>query len=245
MADLMQRIGRLFPLIVALALPASGLAGNIQTAALNGAVDSLNSCPTRSLLLNFEVYRGDQAVRQVPIWRLQDNAAFFFTSGLMIDADGAPNAYNPRRHRIGRPFQRRTAGTLGRHYCGRRRKSRGSRVRRPFPGILHFLHGTFGLDERTHRPHAVRGCVKDPVYCVARRVGPRLRSATGRFGGCSEHAKRQVFVRDFRGHREARRRIHRAGRQSGNLVGCAPRREVGWHSIPSVSRLGRTSADVH
>ncbi len=81
--------------MVALALPASGLARNIQTAALNGAVDSLNSCPTRSLLLNFDVYRGGQAVRQVPIWRLQDDAAFFFTSGLMIDADGAPNAYNP------------------------------------------------------------------------------------------------------------------------------------------------------
>lgn len=95
MAVLMQRIGRFFPLIVALALPASGLARNIQTAALNGAVDSLNSCPTRSLLLNFEVYRGEQAVRQVPIWRLQDNGAFFFTSGMMIDADGAPNAYNP------------------------------------------------------------------------------------------------------------------------------------------------------
>jgi hypothetical protein len=31
----------------------------------------------------------------VPIWRLRDDAAFFFTSGLMIDADGAPNAYNP------------------------------------------------------------------------------------------------------------------------------------------------------
>lgn len=95
MPVLMQRIGRIFPLIVAMALPASGLARNIQTAALNGAVGALNSCPTRSLLLNFDVYRGDQSVRQVPIWRLQDNAAFFFTSGIMIDADGAPNAYNP------------------------------------------------------------------------------------------------------------------------------------------------------
>lgn len=95
MQVLMQRIGRIFPLIVALALPASGLAGNIQTAALNGAVDSLNSCPTRSLLLNFDIYRGDGAVRQVPIWRLQSSAAFFFASGMMIDADGAPNAYNP------------------------------------------------------------------------------------------------------------------------------------------------------
>ena len=90
----MRRIGRIFPLIAALALPASGLAGNIRTTAINGAVDSLNSCPTRSLLLNFDVYRDGHPIRQVPIWRLQNEAAFFFASGLMIDADGAPNAYN-------------------------------------------------------------------------------------------------------------------------------------------------------
>lgn len=95
MLVLMQPIGRFFPLIVALALPASGLARSIQKAALNSAVDQLNSCPARSLLLNFDVDRGGQTVRQVPIWRLQDNAAFFFTSGMTIDADGAPNAYNP------------------------------------------------------------------------------------------------------------------------------------------------------
>ncbi len=94
MAVLMQRIGRIVPLMVALALPAWALARNTQTVAQNGAADSLNSCPTRSLLFNFDVYRGGQPVRQVPIWRLQDDAAFFFTSGLMIDADGAPNAYN-------------------------------------------------------------------------------------------------------------------------------------------------------
>ncbi|HEY6442743.1 MAG TPA: glycoside hydrolase family 75 protein [Candidatus Acidoferrales bacterium] len=81
--------------MIALTLPASGLARNIRIAALNAPVDSLNSCPTRSLLLNFDVDRGGQAVRQVPIWRLQNDAAFFFTSSLMIDADGAPNAYNP------------------------------------------------------------------------------------------------------------------------------------------------------
>lgn len=91
----MQRIGRIFPLIVVLALPASGLARNIRIGALNSAVDPLNGCPTRSLLLNFDIYRGAEVIRQVPIWRLQNDAAFFFASGMMIDADGAPNAYNP------------------------------------------------------------------------------------------------------------------------------------------------------
>jgi hypothetical protein len=39
--------------------------------------------------------RGGQHSRQVPIWRLPGSRAFFFVSGMTIDADGAPNAYNP------------------------------------------------------------------------------------------------------------------------------------------------------
>jgi hypothetical protein len=30
----------------------------------------------------------------VPVWQLPDSPAFFFVSGMTIDADGAPNAYN-------------------------------------------------------------------------------------------------------------------------------------------------------
>jgi hypothetical protein len=31
----------------------------------------------------------------VPVWQLPDRQAFFFVSGMTIDADGAPNAYSP------------------------------------------------------------------------------------------------------------------------------------------------------
>jgi hypothetical protein len=34
-------------------------------------------------------------VREVPISQLPDSSAFFFESGMSIDADGAPNAYHP------------------------------------------------------------------------------------------------------------------------------------------------------
>jgi Fungal chitosanase of glycosyl hydrolase group 75 len=34
--------------------------------------------------------------RDVPIWHLGDDSAFYFTAGMAIDADGAPNAYNPQ-----------------------------------------------------------------------------------------------------------------------------------------------------
>jgi glycosyl hydrolase group 75 (putative chitosanase) len=71
-------------------------------AALNGkelgAIDeSTNSCVSaRSMLLEIAAWdRGGQHFHEVPIWRLPGSRAFFFVSGMTIDADGSPNAYNP------------------------------------------------------------------------------------------------------------------------------------------------------
>ncbi len=54
------------------------------------------SCTSaRSVLLDFVASgRGGQATREVLVWRSPDSPAFFFISGMAIDADGAPNAYN-------------------------------------------------------------------------------------------------------------------------------------------------------
>ena len=53
----------------------------------------------RSMLLDILARDGDdrdgQRFHQVPVWQLPDKQAFFFVSGMTIDADGAPNAYNP------------------------------------------------------------------------------------------------------------------------------------------------------
>jgi Fungal chitosanase of glycosyl hydrolase group 75 len=50
----------------------------------------------RSELLNFTVASHDgQDTQGVPIWQLPGSQAFFFLSGITIDADGAPNAYHP------------------------------------------------------------------------------------------------------------------------------------------------------
>jgi hypothetical protein len=51
------------------------------------------SCP-RSLIFTFEDVRDDVAIREVPVWQMPENSAFFFETGMNIDADGAPNAYN-------------------------------------------------------------------------------------------------------------------------------------------------------
>jgi hypothetical protein len=53
------------------------------------------SCPARKLLVNYEDPRPTHPVHEVPIWQFRNGDAFSFTSGMTIDADGAPNAYNP------------------------------------------------------------------------------------------------------------------------------------------------------
>ena len=51
---------------------------------------------SRSVLLNFTVTSRDGLrTRESPVWQLPGSQAFFFVSGMTIDADGAPNAYHP------------------------------------------------------------------------------------------------------------------------------------------------------
>ena len=46
-------------------------------------------------LVNFETGYDGRLLGTVPIWRESGNSAFFYESGMTIDADGAPNAYHP------------------------------------------------------------------------------------------------------------------------------------------------------
>jgi hypothetical protein len=47
------------------------------------------------LLLNFEMRHDGEPERDIPVGRLPGSGAFFYESGMTIDADGAPNAYHP------------------------------------------------------------------------------------------------------------------------------------------------------
>jgi Fungal chitosanase of glycosyl hydrolase group 75 len=55
--------------------------------------DSPQGCP-RSPLLNFQATL-DGRTRVVSVWQEPEGSAFFFEDGMTIDADGAPNTYNP------------------------------------------------------------------------------------------------------------------------------------------------------
>jgi hypothetical protein len=56
--------------------------------------DSPGAC-AGELLLNFAMRHDGEPERDIPIGRLAGTSAFFYESGMTIDADGAPNAYHP------------------------------------------------------------------------------------------------------------------------------------------------------
>ena len=61
----------------------------------SSAGDTSKSC-ARSLLLDFPVSRLGEEPGEISVWQTPGKTAFFYESGMYIDADGAPNAYNPQ-----------------------------------------------------------------------------------------------------------------------------------------------------
>ena len=95
----MKRLAILTLSAIVLLIAATAIGQNAPPAPF-GPGDSDNaeaapqSCPARSLLVRFQETRRGNYVRDTPVWKMPDSSAFFFISGMMIDADGAPNAYN-------------------------------------------------------------------------------------------------------------------------------------------------------
>jgi hypothetical protein len=73
--------------------PAQDLNAPSEETGSSASTSTAPSCPARDLLFNYEDDRHGE-VRQIPIWQSLNSNAFFFTTGMAIDADGAPNAYN-------------------------------------------------------------------------------------------------------------------------------------------------------
>jgi hypothetical protein len=67
-----------------------------NTAEPRALEERANSCRNlRSILMDIAASHRDAHFGEVPIWQLPDSQAFFFVTGMTIDADGAPNAYHP------------------------------------------------------------------------------------------------------------------------------------------------------
>jgi Fungal chitosanase of glycosyl hydrolase group 75 len=73
----------------------SGLAQCILATDVHGPTQVSQGACFGELLLNFEMRHDGEPERDIPIGRLSGSSAFFYESGMTIDADGAPNAYHP------------------------------------------------------------------------------------------------------------------------------------------------------
>ena len=125
--------------------------------------DSAQPAPrpcSKSRLLDFKVTRDGEDARNVTVWQVSDSPAFFYESGMYIDADGAPNAYNPQDTGLD---DLANAGEPG-------PGMRSLRMRREipsFPGLLRFDHRAFRPHQRSGRSRKVRRRVQDSLYCAA------------------------------------------------------------------------------
>ena len=84
--------------LLAVALVTLGIALSGQAQDEENKAPAAASAPVacqRTLLTDFDPDKGDFFGHDVPIWSVDDGAAIMFRSGMTIDADGAPNAYNP------------------------------------------------------------------------------------------------------------------------------------------------------
>jgi hypothetical protein len=153
----MLRAHRIVLVAVALVVPLLGIAQEKDQAkqvtdapsAQNTAVAAPKSCDARSLLLNFQTDHDGEPVREVPIWRLGDSTPFFFATGMTIDADGSPNAYNPQNTGLD---DLANAGQPG-HWDGVLQDADGNPLMQgpgdPFPG--YYISCT-SLADRTKEP---------------------------------------------------------------------------------------------
>jgi hypothetical protein len=112
----------------------SDLSQCIVSAEAQGSPEKAQGDCSETLLLNFEMRHNGEAERDIPIGRLPGTSAFFYESGMTIDADGAPNAYHPDNSGID---DLENAGSPG-HWEGLAKDAQGEPFIQgpsdPFPG---------------------------------------------------------------------------------------------------------------
>jgi hypothetical protein len=61
----------------------------------SSAAQTSSSGCTNEQLLSFQMNHEGEEEREIPIWHVPGDTAFYYEAGMTIDADGAPNAYHP------------------------------------------------------------------------------------------------------------------------------------------------------
>jgi Fungal chitosanase of glycosyl hydrolase group 75 len=166
----------------------AALAGDFEGAWKNvtepsGIDERVNSCALAGPRLLNIVSRGrnNGHLREVPVWQLLDTHDFFFVSGMTIDADGAPNAYNPDDTGLD---ELANAGGPG-HWDGIITDRRGNALIQkesdPFPG--YYISCTSLSDENKHftDPTGYVNASKIPYVVLPQDVAERGGAKLGDF----------------------------------------------------------------
>lgn len=85
----------ILPAAVAIARPSGSIGSNGTAEDDASSQTATPKACSRTLLTSYDPNKGEYFGHDVPVWTLEDGSAVMFRSGMTIDADGAPNAYNP------------------------------------------------------------------------------------------------------------------------------------------------------
>src|SRR5690348_319598 len=125
--------------------------------------------------------RHNRHSRQVPVWQFPDSQDFFFVSGMTIDADGAPNAYNPNDTGLD---ELANAGAPG-HWDGIITDRSGNALiqqeRDPFPGYYISCTSLSDESKRFTDPTGYVNASKIPYVVLPKDVAERGGAKLGDF----------------------------------------------------------------
>jgi hypothetical protein len=159
----------------------SALAQCILSAEVQGSSEKARGNCSEMLLMNFEMRHDGEAERDIPIGRLPGTSAFFYESGMTIDADGAPNAYHPDNSGID---DLQNAGTPG-NWEGLAKDAQGEPFIQgpndPFPGYYVSETALVDRSKAVNDPTRYVNASKIPFLVLPGGLARQLRARVGDF----------------------------------------------------------------
>lgn len=137
-------------------------------------------CP-RSPIFRFEGVK-DNRTQDVPIWQVPDSSAFFFEEGMTIDADGAPNAYNPDNTGLDDLENAGSPGNWGALAVDHHGEPFLQGEDDPFPGYYVSMTALADRTKRQNDPHRYVDASKIPYIVLPHSVAEQAGARLGDFG---------------------------------------------------------------
>jgi hypothetical protein len=125
--------------------------------------------------------RNTQSPSEVPIWQLPDSDAFFFVSGMTVDADGAPNAYHPADIGLDALSNAGVRGRWNGIVTGQDGSPLIQRDRDPFPGYYVSCTSLSEHNKRFSDPNGYVNASKIPYVVLPQEVADAGRAELGDF----------------------------------------------------------------